>query len=94
MGFTGLLNKGLANDVVLAKWCPTMDLLAIVASNNTLSVHRLNWQRLWSLPLPCTVTALCWKGDGTMLAVGFEVHSQCQESPSGFTVLLSGPCTA
>ena len=73
MGITELLNKGLAHDVVLASWCPTMDLLAIVVSSNNLSVHRLNWQRLWSLPLPCTVTALCWKGDGKMLAVGLEV---------------------
>lgn len=76
MGITELLNKGLAHDVLLASWCPTMDLLAIVASNNTLSVHRLNWQRLWSLPLPCTVTAVCWKGDGKMLAVGHEVAYQ------------------
>ncbi len=81
MGITELLNKGLAHDVVLAIWCPTMDLLAIVASNNSLSVHRLNWQRLWSLPLPCTVTALCWKGDGKMLAVGLEVMSHLYTFP-------------
>lgn len=73
MSFTELLNKGLATDVSLASWCPTMDLLAIVATNNNLSVHRLNWQRLWSLPLQCTATAVCWKMGGTLLAVGFQV---------------------
>lgn len=91
MGITELLNKGLAHDVALATWCPTMDLLAIVASNNSLSVHRLNWQRLWSLPLPCTVTALCWKGDGKMLAVGLEVQLHIHTSPCEDTHWLKLP---
>ena len=85
MSFTELLNKGLSSDVALAAWCPTMDLLALVATNNNLSVHRLNWQRLWSLPLPRTVTAFCWKRDGKMLAVGFEVMSQHPRSPPNRT---------
>jgi anaphase-promoting complex subunit 4 len=81
MSFTELLNKGLSSEVALAAWCPTMDLLALVAINNNLSVHRLNWQRLWSLPLPRPVTAFCWNRDGKMLAVGFEVMFQHPKSP-------------
>lgn len=73
MSFTELLNKGLATDVALASWCPTMDLLAVVAANNNLSVHRLNWQYLWTQRNQRPVTAMCWKADGKMLAVGYQV---------------------
>ena len=73
MSFTELLNKGLATDVALATWCPTMDLLAVVAVNNNLSVHRLNWQYLWTQRNQRPVTAMCWKADGKMLAVGYQV---------------------
>lgn len=43
------LQRGLSNQLETAKWCPTMDLLAVVFKDGTLSMHRAmnNWQRLW-----------------------------------------------
>jgi anaphase-promoting complex subunit 4 len=54
--FTQLLDRGISVDVVLAEWCPTMDLLALVTADNQLHVHRLNWQRLWWTSPEATVT--------------------------------------
>ena len=45
--FTQLLDRGVAAEVSLAEWCPTMDLLALATDDGQLHVHRLNWQRLW-----------------------------------------------
>jgi U3 small nucleolar ribonucleoprotein component len=40
-------DKHLASKVLLARWCPAMDLLAIFTADKLLSVHRLNWEPLW-----------------------------------------------
>jgi len=47
--FSVELQRGLSNRVRTAKWCPTMDLLAVVLEDGTMSLHRAmnNWQRLW-----------------------------------------------
>lgn len=45
--FTLLLDRGIAAEVGLAAWCPSMDLLALATADGQLHVHRLNWQRLW-----------------------------------------------
>jgi anaphase-promoting complex subunit 4 len=53
-----------------AAWCPTMDLLALAPPGGALSLHRLNWQRLWAHDPPAAVTALAWRPDGRQLAAG------------------------
>lgn len=50
--------------VVLGCWCPTMDLLALVAEDGQLAVHRLEWQKLWVAVPEAPITALCWRPDG------------------------------
>lgn len=50
--------------VVCGSWCPTMDLLALVTDDSQLSIHRLDWQKLWTAALDRAVTALCWRPDG------------------------------
>lgn len=74
MPFTQLLDRGLATDVILASWCPTMDLLALVMSDNQLSVNRLNKQRLWVLAPDSRITAISWQPDGKTLAIALQVH--------------------
>ncbi|EIE25305.1 hypothetical protein COCSUDRAFT_46664 [Coccomyxa subellipsoidea C-169] len=72
MAFTQLLDRGLASDVVLASWCPTMDLLALVMSDSQLSVNRLNKQRLWALAPDSKITAITWQPDGKILAIAMQ----------------------
>jgi anaphase-promoting complex subunit 4 len=52
-----------------------MDLLALATQDGQVAVHRLAWnpssmQQLWNVTPEATVTALCWKPDGKILAVG------------------------
>jgi hypothetical protein len=60
MAFTQLLDRGLTSDVVLASWCPTMDLL--------------NKQRLWVLAPDSKITAITWQPDGKILAIALQVR--------------------
>jgi len=41
-----------------------MDLLALVTDDSQLSIHRLDWQKLWTASLDSPVTAMCWRPDG------------------------------
>lgn len=49
-----------------------MDLLALVTTDSQLHLHRLNWQRLWSMTPESPIKALCWRPDGKQLAIGQE----------------------
>ena len=31
-------------------WCPTMDLIAFAMMDNTVSLYRMNGQRVWTIP--------------------------------------------
>ncbi len=66
--FSLVHEASLPSPVVLASWCPTMDLVAVFTADNQLSVHRLSWQRLWTVPLDAHVSAMCWRPDGAGLA--------------------------
>lgn len=70
--FTQLADKSLTADIKIATWCPTMDLLALATADGQLCLHRLNWQRLWAISPESTVTSLCWRPDGKVLACGHE----------------------
>ncbi len=66
-------DKRTGQGVCLHAWCPTMDLL-VLATKSAIVVHRLNWQRLLTISLSsaqlAAVTALSWRPDGRILAVG------------------------
>jgi hypothetical protein len=54
---------------VVAAWCPTMDLLALVTADGQLAVYRLNWharalKELWKSTPEHHVTTLTWRPDG------------------------------
>ena len=70
--FTPLLDRGLPSSVALAQWCPTMDLLALLTADGQLQLHRLNWQKLWSVTPESPITSLCWRPDGKQIAIGQE----------------------
>ena len=76
--FTLVNDKAAAAPLVACAWCPTMDLLALVTSHHALHVHRLSWERLFSLQLDHATAPLssdwrcagvAWRPDGKALAV-------------------------
>ena len=63
--FTMLHEKQMtSSEVVLASWCPTMDLLSILTDDNQLTVYRLDFQRVWIACPETPITALAWRPDG------------------------------
>lgn len=49
-----------------------MDLVAIVTQENQIAMHRLNWQRIWSVSETRDITSLSWKSDGKSIITGFS----------------------
>ncbi|XP_033126468.1 anaphase-promoting complex subunit 4-like isoform X3 [Anneissia japonica] len=75
--FRKLEEKNLSAEVVQMKWSPKMDLIALANIQGEVVLHRLQWQRVWLLPVPAEetskiVTALAWRPDGKVLAVSYE----------------------
>jgi hypothetical protein len=68
--FEQLFDKQIPKKIKIVKWCPTMDLLAVVvaAPDETIWIHRLSWQRLWTLNLPekFSINAISWSPDGIL----------------------------
>ncbi|XP_013403134.1 anaphase-promoting complex subunit 4-like [Lingula anatina] len=66
--------KHVTTEVELMEWSPKMDLLAVANIQGEVLLHRLSWQRVWSLPPPTEnskVKAIAWRTDGKVLAVGY-----------------------
>ncbi len=61
-----LASPHVTEQVVLGCWCPTMDLLALVADDGQLGVHRLGWEKLWVAVPDTPITALTWRPDGAV----------------------------
>ncbi|KAF2461753.1 anaphase-promoting complex, cyclosome, subunit 4-domain-containing protein [Lineolata rhizophorae] len=56
-------------------YCPTMDLVAVVANENQVDVHRLNGQRAYSVKRrgsDSKAICICWKYNGHLLTVGWS----------------------
>jgi hypothetical protein len=98
--FTQLLDRGLAINVKLAQWCPTMDLLALLTADGHLHLHRLNWQRLWWISPESSITSLAWRPDGKQLAVGLQdgslliLNTEDGETVAQKPKLLDNPITS
>lgn len=74
--FKLLVDKGIGNDVLEAKWCPTMDLLGFINSKNEILVQRAgsgsSWARLLTLTGSSSTKPICisWRiPDGEFLGI-------------------------
>ena len=61
-----ILDKLMGCEVASWRWCPTMDLLALANEEPALALHRLSWQRLYSVGLNHSVCSLAWRPDGNL----------------------------
>ena len=60
-------------EVKLMVWSPKMDILALAFSSGSISLHRLQWQKIWTAEPgeeEVVVGALAWRPDGKLLAAG------------------------
>ena len=62
-------------EVSLMVWSPKMDILALAFSSGSISLHRLQWQKIWTAEAGgegegVVVSALAWRPDGKLLAAG------------------------
>ncbi|XP_053406438.1 anaphase-promoting complex subunit 4-like [Mercenaria mercenaria] len=66
--------KHVAVEVELMVWSPKFDLVALSNVQGEVVLHRLSWQKVWSLPPhseEVKVKAMSWRPDGKVLAVGY-----------------------
>lgn len=57
-------DRPLPATVTLLEWCPVVDLLAMVCSDESLVLYRyMKWQRVWSVHYDKPVVTLAWKPD-------------------------------
>ncbi|XP_022161335.1 anaphase-promoting complex subunit 4 [Myzus persicae] len=74
-GMKQLEERHVPTKVLKMEWSNKMDLLAIAKEHGEVSLHRLTWQRVWSLAAPkdkTLVTAMAWRPDGKQLAVAYD----------------------
>uniref|UniRef100_A0A8C4QFZ1 Anaphase-promoting complex subunit 4-like WD40 domain-containing protein n=1 Tax=Eptatretus burgeri TaxID=7764 RepID=A0A8C4QFZ1_EPTBU len=74
--FRQVAEKRVPHQVLLMRWAPRRDLVALANNAGEVTLHRLsNFQRVWRLapqePTGTVVTALAWRPDGKVLAVGY-----------------------
>lgn len=63
-------DKPLPSTVERGEWHPDKDLLAMVTEDGKVVLHRLNWDKLWTITPGEKVTSICWRPDGKALAIG------------------------
>ncbi|KAJ1635663.1 hypothetical protein T492DRAFT_902466 [Pavlovales sp. CCMP2436] len=86
------VERTLASEASVPAWCPSMDLLALVAGERQLAVHRLSWQRLFTVSaFEHALTAIAWRPDGKMVAVGLADGSLCLFSVEDGALLATVP---
>ena len=69
--FTVLRDVSLHSSILSIKINPKIDVIAVATKDGALSLHRIDWQRLWRTVSPGNeCTCLTWREDGKILAVG------------------------
>ncbi|XP_041370961.1 anaphase-promoting complex subunit 4-like [Gigantopelta aegis] len=66
--------KHVSSEVDHMLWSPKIDLVALSNVQGEVILHRLSWQKVWTLAPPEegeTVGGLAWRPDGKVLAVGY-----------------------
>lgn len=77
--FRQLEQRYISVEVSLMEWNPTLDLIALASFTGEIFLHRLSWQKVWSIPYPGNkdelvgpgVTAMSWRPDGKILAYAY-----------------------
>ncbi|CAG2237758.1 APC4 [Mytilus edulis] len=72
--FRQMDEKHVSVDVHLMLWSPKFDLVALSNVQGEVVLHRLSWQKVWSVAPPgddVKVTCLAWRPDGKVLAVSY-----------------------
>ncbi|KAL5022455.1 hypothetical protein ScPMuIL_001610, partial [Solemya velum] len=67
--------KHVSVEVERMLWSPKIDLVALSNVQGETVLHRLSWQKVWTLPAPGEdhkVKDLAWRPDGKVLAVGYN----------------------
>lgn len=69
--------RHVAIKIELMLWSNKMDLLALSNTRGEVALHRLSWQRVWSLPPPhegASVRAMAWRPDGKVIAIAYSTR--------------------
>ncbi|XP_041973547.1 anaphase-promoting complex subunit 4 [Aricia agestis] len=67
--------KHIPNQVDIIIWSNRIDLLALSNFKGEVQVHRLHWQKVWTLQPPAEnilVQSMAWRPDGKALAIGYS----------------------
>lgn len=72
--FRQVCDKPCASHPVLrAEWSPLRDLIAVLTANGEVRLHRMHWQRVWTIPgKDRKATCLSWHPYGKLIAVGYD----------------------
>ncbi|CAK1551791.1 unnamed protein product [Leptosia nina] len=74
-GMRQMEERHVANQIELMVWSHRLDLIAISNFKGEVQVHRLHWQKVWTLPPPqenTKVDSMAWRPDGKALAIGYN----------------------
>lgn len=66
--------KHVSTEVDMMLWSPKLDLIALATSHGEVVLHRLSWQKVWTLPSlgeEEKIGGMAWRPDGKVLAVGY-----------------------
>lgn len=72
-----IIEKRTTVNVDCVSWCSTSDLLAVAYELGHLTIHKVNWQHLWSLEAPrenVKILSMSWRPDGRALAVAYDIN--------------------
>ncbi|KAL8591062.1 hypothetical protein ACOMHN_037295 [Nucella lapillus] len=67
--------KHVSTEVYMLVWAPKMDLIALANAHGEVVMHRLSWQKVWTLAPPSEgdmVGGLAWRPDSKVLAIGYQ----------------------
>ena len=73
--FKHIDEKHVSTEVDMLLWSPKLDLIALANAHGEVVLHRLSWQKVWTLAPPLetdTVGGLAWRPDSKVLAIGYQ----------------------
>jgi fido (protein-threonine AMPylation protein) len=68
--FHKIEEKNINNKINKISWSTTMDLFAMINNDTQISIHRPNYQKLYTITLNKEITTICWNKNGKIFCVG------------------------